>query len=382
MMPSTEAKLLPAAIACITVFGLSVGQFGPLMALLLERHGVDASLNGLNAGVTFVGVIIGPLLAPHGVRRFGMRNFLLACFIIDIAIVLAMKTFDSLAAWFILRPLGGLFGSSIFTSSEAWINRLAGDVGRGRIIGIYAASLSAGFGIGPLLLIFTGIEGWPPFLANAAITALAMLPLLAIGNAADAFGREPAGSTFAMFARAPLIIAAIVLFGMYESAMMSLLPIWGVRRGLDPHFAAALLTAVYGGSIVLQIIIGWLSDGVSRTVALRLCGAVGLLGGLLLLGLPPTPLALFALLFVWGGTATGIYPVALSMAGDRFRGADLVSINAAIIIAYGVGALVGPTLGGAAMDLSDPQGLLWLFVLLFAALLIGTARVKARAAAC
>ena len=59
------------------------------------------------------------------------------------------------------------------------------------------------------------------------------------------------------------------------------------------------------------------------------------------------------------------------MAGDRFRGGELVSVNAAMIIAYGLGALAGPALGGMAMDLRNPQGLLWLFVLLFAALLIG-----------
>ena len=72
---------------------------------------------------------------------------------------------------------------------------------------------------------------------------------------------------------------------------------------------------------------------------------------------------------MWGGVASGIYPVALSMAGDRFRGGDLVSVNAAMIVAYGLGALMGPPLGGAAMDLRNPQGLLWLFVVLFAGLL-------------
>jgi MFS family permease len=85
----------------------------------------------------------------------------------------------------------------------------------------------------------------------------------------------------------------------------------------------------------------------------------------------PLPVV-FGTLFVWGGVAAGIYPVALSMAGDRFRGADLVTVNAAIIMAYGLGALVGPALGGAAMDASNPQGLLWLFVAVFAGLLVGT----------
>jgi MFS family permease len=90
---------------------------------------------------------------------------------------------------------------------------------------------------------------------------------------------------------------------------------------------------------------------------------------------------LFVLLFVWGGMASGIYPVALSMAGDRFRGADLVSINAAMIIAYGLGALVGPPVGGVAMALRDPNGLVWLFVAMFAGLLLASLPARVRRAA-
>jgi MFS family permease len=293
------------------------------------------------------------------------------CFGIDIALTLALKAFDSIAAWFLLRALLGLVGSSVFTTGEAWINLLAGDKGRGRIIGVYAAALSAGFGTGPLVLSITGIQGWSPFLANAAITAMAALPLLGAADGAGGFGRERGASPLTMFARAPLIVGVVAIFGLFEAALMALLPIWGVRVGLSVQMAAATLTAVYFGSIVLQVLIGWLSDRFSRIAALRMCSVVGLVGAVVLLRVPASPWALFGLLFVWGGVASGIYPVALSMAGDRFRGGDLVSVNAAMIIAYGLGGLVGPPAGGAAMDVRNPQGLLWLFVLLFAGLLTG-----------
>jgi MFS family permease len=171
-----------------------------------------------------------------------------------------------------------------------------------------------------------------------------------------------------MFSRAPGIMATVVVFGLYEAALMNLLPIWGVRSGLTERLTAATLSAVYFGSIVMQVAIGWLSDRASRIVALRLCGAVGLAGAVLLANLPVPPAALFVALFIWGGMASGIYPVALSIAGDRFRGGELVSVNAAMIIAYGLGALVGPPLGGIAMDIRNPQGLFWLFVILFSAL--------------
>ncbi len=378
-MPSMNASRLPehererrwslaAAIASVTVFGLSVGQGGPLLSLLLEQRGVDATLNGLNAGATFIGVIVGPLLAPRLVRHFGIRDFLLICFGLDIALFLALKPFDTIVAWFVLRPLGAAVGSSIFTAGEAWINQLAGDAGRGRIIGVYAAALSAGFGLGPLILSITGISGWPPFVANAVISALAAVPLLGVRRTGGTFGGEAAATPLRMFLRAPEIMATVAVFGLYEAALMSLLPIWGVRSGLSERLTAATLSAVYFGSIILQVVIGWLSDRVSRIAALRLCGVAGLMGAALLANLPMPEAALFVVLFVWGGMASGIYPVALSIAGDRFRGGELVSVNAAMIIAYGLGALVGPPLGGLAMDIRSPQGLLWLFVILFSAL--------------
>jgi MFS family permease len=388
-MPSTDANALPtsagerrwglaAAIASVTVFGLSIGQGAPLLPLLLEARGTNVTLNGLNAGAAFVGVIVGPMLAPRCVRRLGIRNFMLVCFGIDIALTLALKAFDGIAAWFVLRALLGLVGSSVFTTGEAWINLLAGDKGRGRIIGLYAAALSAGFGTGPLVLSLTGIQGWSPFVANAAITAVAALPLLGAGNGMDSFGQERSANPLTMFARAPLIVGVVAAFGLFESALMALLPIWGVRIGLSVQMAAATLTAVYFGSIMLQVLIGWLSDRFSRIAALRMCGVVGLVGAVVLLSVAASPWVLFGLLFVWGGVASGIYPVALSMAGDRFRGGDLVSVNAAMIIAYGLGGLVGPAMGGAAMDILNPQGLPWLFVMLFAGLLAGTWRAFGR----
>ena len=372
---SERRRSLVAAIASVTVFGLSVGQAGPLLPLLLEARGTDPTLNGLNAAATFIGVITGPLLAPRLVRRFGARNTLLGCFGLDIGLFLAMKLFDTIAAWFLLRAILGLVGSVIFTTGESWINQLAGDRSRGRIIGVYAAALSAGFGTGPLVLLLTGIEGWLPFLVNAAISAVATLPLFGAGNAAKGFGAERGAGPLSMFPRAPAILGAVMVFGLYETALITLMPIWGVRSGLSERMAAGTLTAVYFGSIVFQVLTGWLSDRLSRRTVLRLCGAAGLAGAgaLLAFGLP-LPL-FFSLLFLWGGMASGIYPVALSMAGDRFRGGELVSVNAAMIIAYGLGAIVGPPLGGLAMDISNPQGLLWLFVIVFAGLVAALHRV-------
>jgi MFS family permease len=373
---------LTAAIASVTAFGASVGFATPLFSLTLDARGTDTFFTGLNATSAFLGVLFGPLWTPHLVRRLGVRRFLLACLALDIVFFLAMKPLDGLGAWFVLRLLLGVAGSSLFTATEAWINTLASDRHRGRIIGAYATSLAAGFGIGPLLLGATGTKGWTPYLACAGITALAALPLAVAGEAASGIGSERASSALAMARRAPFIVLAVAFYGFFEQTTLSLLPIWGVRIGLAPATAAALLTAIGVGSIALQMPVGWLSDKLERVAVLRLCGIAGLVGALLLPLLASLgPLPVFAAVMVWGGAAAGIYPVALAMAGARFRGAELIGVNAAIIIAYGAGSLLGPSLGGLAMDLWNPQGLPAEFAVLFVLFLAATLLGRRRAAA-
>jgi hypothetical protein len=65
------------------------------------------------------------------------------------------------------------------------------------------------------------------------------------------------------------------------------------------------------------------------------------------------------MLFVWGGLAAGLYTVALAELGARYSGATLVSATAAIVTAYGVGALVGPLFVGRRWMSSTRTGWRW-----------------------
>ncbi len=372
LSPAQRRWSLAAAISCTTVFGAGVGLSAPLLSLVLEGRGTGTTLTGLNAAATFLGVVLGPLLTARLLGRVGLLPFMSSCLVLDAALFPLLKLSDSIAAWFVIRFLLGVVGSSTFTAAEAWIITIASDAERGRIIGFYGAALSAGFAVGPLLLSLTGIDGWLPFLANALIIALATLPLLLSRATMQSFQGRPGFSPLAVFAKAPLIMLAVAMFGAYEGAAISLLPVWGKRIGLDVQTAAALLTTLYFGSIALQIPIGWLSDRFDRFAALRLCGAVGMIGAALLPFLSGTGMVLFAVMFLWGGITCGLYPVALSIAGDRFRGADIVAANAALITGYGLGSLAGPALGGVAMDLWNPHGLFALFVSVFAIFLLAT----------
>ena len=383
-MTASERRLsLAAAIGSIAVFGVGIGLAFPLLSLILEARGTESTLTGLSAAVAAIAVFIAPPLVPGLVRRFGLSRFMLACLVLDAVLFLLMKVFDNVWAWFPLRFGLGAVGGGLFSASEAWISQVADDKNRGRVLGIYAAVLSLGFGAGPLLLPVTGFAGWAPFVANAVIVAVAALPILAGSRLAPDFGAKAAMSSFGLVRRMPVIALAIALYGLFEAAIMALLPVYGVRSGLAPSLASVMLTGIALGQIALQYPIGWLSDHWSRQGMLRLCTAAVGLGALALPFAVQAPWPVVALLFFWGGLAGGLYPVALTMVGERFRGSELVAANAAVVMLYGLGAVAGPALGGGAMDLWNPHGLPAAIALIFlaftAALLVLHQRARTQA---
>jgi MFS family permease len=362
---------LAAAISSITVFGVGVGIGGPLLSLMLEAHGTDSSMTGLNAAVSFIGVVLGPLAVPRMVARFGFKHFLLTAIPLSTVFFLLLKAFDNLFVWFGLRFFEGLVGSAIFAATEAWISQLAGAETRGRTMGIYTAALSAGFATGPIVLSQTGTAGWSPFVARAAIAAFATLPLLAVaggGGKSDLPGPHP----LKMMTRMKPVVMIVILFAMYEATTVTLLPVWGERAGLSLATAAALISPVFVGAILFQIPVGLLSDLAGRTVTMRVCAGLGMVGAAALPALAAHTPSLAIVLMIWGGFTTGLYPIALAIIGDRFHGADLLNANAGLIIAYGTGAFIGPILGGAAMDLWNPHGIAVLLTAMFAFLLLAT----------
>ena len=151
---------------------------------------------------------------------------------------------------------------------------------------------------------------------------------------------------------------------------MALLPVYGVRSGQPATTAAVMLTVLGVGRIALQFPIGILADRVDRYRLLAMCIAGTGTATVLLPMVVTDSLRLVILLFFWGGLIGGIYTLALTLIGERFRGEQLRTANAGLGVLWGIGSLSGPTLTGVAMDLYDPHGFVATLVILCAGGLI------------
>ena len=348
-----------AAIAAIAIFGVSAGMNHPLFALRLEAEGYSSGMIGLNGAMIAVASLAAAPLMPPVIRRIGLPAFLTGGAVMAAATLLAFPFFDGYAAWLVLRFLLGVAATALFVGSEAWIVAAAEPGSRGRIIGLYATVLSLGFASGPMILIGVGVEGATPFAVCAALSLICIGPVVAAWR--DAPAPEPgdvaATPPLRFILTAPTVFGAVILFGAVEFGVMAMLPVWGVRTGLDRDAASFLVSVLVLGNVALQIPLGALAEVVNRRLLLIGCAGVSLAASAALPFLAGETWRLWAMLFVWGGLAAGLYTIALIELGARYSGATLVSGMAAVVTAYGIGALAGPVVTGIAMDALDPHGL-------------------------
>lgn len=359
---------IAAAIACVSVVGLGISLSVPLLSLEMERMGVSGTWIGINTAIAGVASILIVPFVPRAAARFGVLPLLTLCVLTTACSLVAFRVFFDFWWWFPIRFVFSAALGTLFVLSEFWINSAAPPERRGFVMGIYATVLALGFAAGPAVLLMTGTTGWLPYLTAAVLFLLAGAPLLmarGLSPAMDGHGRR---SVFSFILAAPVATVAALIFGAVETGAFALLPIYALKLGFEASNGALLVSVVALGNVAFQIPLGMLSDRMDRRAILLGIAAAGMAGALAI-PFAAGP-ALFVILFVWGGVAGALYTVGLAHLGARFVGRDLASANAAFVILYNVGLVIGPPSVGAGMDLMPPHGFAYTLAAFFGIYLV------------
>ncbi len=350
--------------------GLLFGFQPPLITLVLERTGASGfEIGAINSASTTAVILLGPFY-PRAIGMLGLRSAVATGIGVAVGVLLLMPLLHAAPAWFGLRFVTGCGLGLSWIASEVWLNRLATDQSRGTIMGLYATVFAAGVAAGPLLLEVTGTHGAYPFLIGALALGLTVIPLLFLRHIPSSeHDPQPISRMLRLARSAPTVMLAAVVAGLIESADVSLLPLLGLRSGLTEHTSILLITIFLFGNVILQLPIGAIADRVGRHRTLAACAAVSVVGPLLLPASMAIPAVMWALLFLWGGTMYAFYTQGIALLGESFPHRDLAAANTVFVMIYCAGGIVGPSLGGLAMDLWKPTGFV-VFVSASALLLI------------
>lgn len=365
-MSRQDVWALTAAISCICIFAMVGSLILPTLTLNLEARGESSTIIGVFGAILGLAALIGAPFAPALVRKMGVGRALSMLLVITAIADLSYKIFeDSLMAWFAIYAVSALAIGLVFIISETLITSLAPPARRNFILGIYVTSFALGFATGPVILGFTGIEGWTPFVVAAALAIVAAL-LVAIANIKkSAVPVAPGAGFFRLFPVFPLPFVCAFALGAAEMSVYDLLPIYARKSEYEVSDAVFLLTVFGIGTLCLQPLVGIAADKFSsrRVLALASCG--GVLGAACLPVLvgngadydqSVVHIAKLAGIGIWGGLLMAVYPLGLAQAAQIFPKAKLPAVNALFGFSYGGGALFGPALTGVAMDIT-PHGI-------------------------
>jgi MFS family permease len=336
---------------------ITLGLTWPLLAIILERQGVPGWLNGLSASSQMLAILAIAPLGPRLIGRFGTVRVMAFGIVGMVVGLLLLPVFPNVWAWFPIRFLIGLSAELIFVGGDIWINQIARDETRGRLIGVYGTFLHAGFAVGPATIAVVGSDSWFALYLGVGIVVCGLIPLALSGGSAPPVEGKPRSRMLYFFRIAPTLMIAALMFGLIDSTVLALLPVYGVQKGLDAETASLLLTMFVMGGVVGQIPIGILADRMDRKLLLTWTTLIAMLSIGVLPFVIGNPTQTWAVMMVMGVSVGSFYVIAMAMIGIRFKGADLVSINASFVFLWGLGDVVGPFISGTAIDVWGPDGL-------------------------
>ena len=147
-----------------------------------------------------------------------------------------------------------------------------------------------------------------------------------------------------------------------------------VRADRDFHRVVWLTLALF----LSYLCVGMSLPVTSVYVTTRLGFGNALAGLAVMPFLAPIGLLRWPFLFLWGGSLGGFYTLSLTLVGRRFGSAELPAANAAFVIVYEIGGMLGPMASGLGFDLWSPHGALVPLALAYAVFVAGALIVRDR----
>lgn len=353
-------NLLPVAALLLGTLFLFLGNGlqGLLLPVRGTAEGYPTTILGLIGTSWAAGFVLGCFFAPNIVKRIGhVRAFSVFASLIAIVALLTGIMIDP-TWWLILRALTGFATAGTSMIIESWLNERATNESRGVIFSLYIAITLFGVVGGQMMIPFGDTSTSIFFMICGILYCLAMLPTLLSKAATPQPLKQVRLDLRALYRNSPVSFLGILLVGIANGAFGTLGAVFGRQAGLSDSTVAAMMSVAIFAGAVMQLPAGRLSDRIDRRYVLAALAGVGAFAGLLIFLIEPSQVwIVLTLIAIYGAAANALYPIAVSHANDFATAEDFVKVSGGLLLLYGIGTIIGPTIGGPVMTAAGPYGL-------------------------
>ena len=364
----------------LSTWGLFTG-----LALLLLTAGVYSTLVGIRAelknlptlisgGITtayYAGFLLGSWYTLRALKQVGHIRVYAALASLLSASVLITGAYDSPIVWIVMRSSTGFRFAGLYVVAESWLNGLASNTFRGRLLAMYNVVTIGAYGAGQLLVFNFDARTLTGFAFAAVISSLAVIPVAMSEQASTPPVENNTHITMRELAKiVPTGAGTILLVGLAHGGMLGMAVIYATREGLSVGRVGILIAAINLGGMALTWPISSASDDIDRRIIGVLSTLAVIILGLVMLTQTPSSWVTTALLFAIGGFSFPLYAVGGAYTNDWVSQEQMGAAASQLVTLYGFGAMIGPLVAAPFLDIIGTQGFAWSIISLHALILL------------
>lgn len=338
------------SILLLVVFisGLIQGALIPLLSTLIERDGNPAWLNGLNATMLYLGVIVSAPLLERVVRKYGFRPTIVLGIVMTALATLFLPLWPSLLMWALMRFIIGFGDSALHYGSQVWVTSASEKRSLGRAMAYYGMAFSLGFAVGPLIAPLVDLHFWLPFLVLIVFCLASLFLIFKVDNEypeAEKVKTDSKGRIRLVLIGGGYTLLPAFTYGFLEASLNANLPIFTVRNDIGLTQTSTLITTFIVASIIVQLPLGRLADQFGKKRVLQIVLTLGTLV-FAIANLAVDHYAWLLVLFALAGAGLGsTYSLGLAHMTEVLPRSLLPTGNMLYSISFSVGSISGPMIG-------------------------------------
>ncbi len=321
---------------------LGNGLQGSLIGIRSENADFSDLSIGLIMSAYFLGILIGSPSASRALRSVGHIRVFAALASIASAAALAYLLAVHPVTWTLMRFATGFCMAGLYVVAESWINDMATNATRGRMLAVYMVVSMGGFAGGQQLLNVADPSGFELFILASILISLALVPVSLSARSAPPTRIPTPMSLRKLLGIVPTGVVVGMLVGVANGAVVGLGAVYATRVGLEPGQVALFVGAPYLGGVAGQVPVGAVADILPRRflIVVLALGATATSAGLL--NAPVGSASAYGLMFLVGCCTFPLYSMAIAYTNDWIEPEQILGASAAMVTTNAIGAVIGP----------------------------------------
>lgn len=341
------------------------GLNGSVLSLRSEAEGFGLGITGIVMAAYFAGFLVGTSYAEHALKTVGhIRVFAALASLASTAVLVHALAVEPIT-WGAMRFVFGACMAGLYVVVESWLNDLATNKTRGRILSIYMMISMGGLTIGQLLLNVSDESGFELFIIASVLVSVSLVPVTLSATSSPPYAVPEPMKFRRLMTIVPTGVVGSFWSGATAGALIGMAPVYASAVSLSAARISIFLSAPLVGALIMQFPIGWLSDKFPRRGVMFGVALVGVVASLFPLAVDDGSIVAIIAMAVLGASMFPLYSLTIAYANDWLKVEQILGASATLVCTNASGAVLGPLAAALLMALFGPE---YLFVALSASL--------------